>query len=84
MLRCMCMKRTQILVDPRDWEYLSRLAKEQQTSIGGLVRYAIRKTYIEQDIQKKRAQAVDAVLKNRVVQKGTIDYKALIEDGRTY
>lgn len=78
------MKRTQILVDPQDWEYLSRLAKEKQTSIGGLVRYAIRKTYIEQDVQKKRAQAIDAVLKNRVIQNGTMDYKALIEDGRIY
>lgn len=76
------MKRTHILLDQQDWTILQSLAKEKNTSIGGLIRFAVHKTYIADDKYKKRSAAIEKTLKNRAAIKD-IDYKALIEDGRT-
>ncbi len=77
------MKRTQILIEPEDWNVLSSIAKKQKASIGGLIRYAIKKTYIENEAQLKRTAALDILFKTRHVVTN-IDYKDLIEDGRKF
>ncbi|MBI2086208.1 hypothetical protein HYT74_02615 [Candidatus Daviesbacteria bacterium] len=43
----MLNKRTQILFDKQLWNTLVDLAREKNTSVGGLVRSAVRKQYIE-------------------------------------
>lgn len=43
---CMLIKRTQILFDKELWNTLVDLAKEKKTSVGELVRSAVRKEYL--------------------------------------
>jgi len=65
MLICMCMlnKRTHILFDQEFWNYLSKLAKMNDTSVGDLVRKAAKEKYaIKTDLDKKR-KTVDSIMK---------------------
>ncbi len=77
------MKRTQILIEPADWNILASIAKREDSSVGGLIRYAIKKTFINNQRDIKRSQAVDAIFNIRRFMKN-IDYKELINDGRKY
>lgn len=49
----MLNKRTQILFDQELWDILNDLAKRKKTSVGELVRTAIRKYYLEKEDQEK-------------------------------
>ena len=84
MLLCMCMlnKRTNILLSKSDYRLLSFLATKERVSIGKLIRKAIREIYQAEEEKEERRKVVKAILSLRKKQKGTIDYKALIEDGR--
>lgn len=58
----MLIKRTQILFDKQIWNTLADLAKRKNTSIGELVRVAVKEKYEEEDQLRKRKEAVDAIL----------------------
>ena len=64
MLICMCMlnKRTQILFDKELWQILVDLAKAKKTSVGELVRAAVREKYEEEKLLNKRKEAVEAII----------------------
>jgi predicted transcriptional regulator len=81
----MLTKRTNILFKDDEWQKLSRLAKKKQTSAGQLVRNAVREVYFKNN-KKERGikEAFENIVKIRKVQKGTIDYKELINYGRKY
>jgi hypothetical protein len=84
---CMLTRRTQILFEDENYDFLVWLANEQRLSVGELVRKAVKKTYIDdKEAGKiKRKKVFDNLLKwqNDVgyVMKG-LNYKQLIEDGR--
>lgn len=58
----MLIKRTHILFDKELWNTLVGLAKEKQTSVGELVRIAVREKYEEEKLLQKRKKAVEAIL----------------------
>lgn len=49
----MLTKRTQILFDKQLWKTLVGLAKEKKTSVGELVRTAVRKEYLNEAVHLK-------------------------------
>lgn len=67
MLICMHMltKRTQILFDQQLWAILMQLAKEKNTSVGELVRNAVKKQYSNDGEQAKIEKAVENILEFR-------------------
>ena len=58
----MLTKRTQILFDQQLWSSLVQLAKEKNTSVGELVRKAVKKQYIKNESQAKIEKAVESIL----------------------
>lgn len=80
---CMLVKRTNILFDEDLWDKLVNLAHESGKSIGKLVRKAVVETYFSDNLAEER-EAFKEILKLRKTFKGTIDYKALINEGRKY
>ncbi len=86
MLMCICMlnKRTNILFDVELWKQLVRMAKDRQTSVGQLVREAVRKTYFEDERRRQIREAIDEIRRIRPHLKGPLDYKAMINEGRKY
>lgn len=81
----MLTKRVNFLFEEETYKMLQERAEFEKLSIGELVRKAVKKTYIDKDSAKlKKIQAAHKwILANRKVQK-SIDYKALINDGRKY
>jgi hypothetical protein len=67
MLMCIHMltKRTQILFDQQLWTNLMQLAKEKNTSIGELVRNAVRKQYSKDEKQERIEKAVENIFRFR-------------------
>ncbi len=57
----MLTKRTQILFDQQLWNSLVQLAKEKQTSVGELVRNALREKYGQEKRLVKRKKAIEAI-----------------------
>ena len=84
----MLSKRTHILFDENTALMLAVLAREQSTSVGNLVRRAVKKTYRDISLtqRRKRHQAVRALLawQKKVGTFKHIDYHALIENGRRF
>ncbi|MEK9143569.1 MAG: hypothetical protein AAB481_03000 [Patescibacteria group bacterium] len=85
----MLTKRTHILFDEDTAFMLAALAREKATSVGNLVRHAIKKTYtdVRHTHRSKRQKAVRALLdlqKKFLGRFEGMDYRALIEDGRKY
>lgn len=80
----MLTKRTNLLFDENMWHTLTTIAAEKKTSVGELVRNAVRRVYTDKRIIEKRAKAIKSILAIRKVQKGRIDYKELINHGRKY
>ncbi len=78
----MLTKRTNILFDQELWDKLANLAKEKNISIGELVRKAVQKEYSTEDKFKKRYRAIQRTLDRRLILKGKINYKELIDYGR--
>ena len=77
------MKRTQILIEPEYWSILTLIAKRSNSSVGGLIRYAIKKTFIDEEQNMKRSRAVESSFADREIVKN-IHYKELINDERKY
>jgi hypothetical protein len=80
----MLTKRTNILFDSNLWEILSSVARREKSSVGEVVRKAVRKVYTENDYVERKKRAFETIKKFRVRQRGILDYKALIDDGRKY
>lgn len=85
----MLTKRTHILFDENTALMLAALAREQATSVGNLVRHAVKKTYRDVSLSqdRKRHKAVRELLalqKKFLGRFEGVDYRALIEDGRRY
>jgi hypothetical protein len=80
----MLTKRTNILFDNNLWDLLTSVARREKTSVGEVVRKAVSKVYTEGDLIAQRKKALETIKKFRVKQKGIVDYKALINDGRKY
>ena len=75
--------RAHILLDNETMQSLKELAKMQKTTVGKLVRTAIRETYLIPDPYIQRKVAIQRILKIRPdVSNQPIDYKALINYGR--
>ena len=55
-------KRTNILFDQQLWNQLMQIAKEKRTSVGELVRIAVRKEYAEDEKQERIEKAVENIL----------------------
>ena len=86
MLMCICMlnKRTNILFDNDLWDLLTSVARREGSSVGEVVRKAVKKVYKESNLTERKIKAFDTIRKFRVKQKGTVDYKFLINAGRKY
>ena len=61
----MLNKRTQILLDDDLWGILIDLAKRKDTSVGELIRVAIKEKYKEEKLLQQRKEAVRAILSFR-------------------
>jgi hypothetical protein len=80
----MLNKRTNILFDERLWQDLTKKAKVDKTSVGKLVRQAVKQSYFAEDDQKTIAKAIEKTKRIRKVFKGRVNYKELINYGRKY
>lgn len=79
----MLTRRTNVLFSESDYFLLNQLSKEKKTTVGSLVRQAVKQVYVE----KKRSRA--AVLRSiermrKYINTKGINYRELIEDGRKY
>lgn len=54
-------KRTQVLLDPEQYRQLKEEAKARSTSVGELVRRALKQTFLQSE-QEKRLQALERIL----------------------
>lgn len=81
----MLTKRTNILFEPQIFDYLLFLAKKQKTSIGELIRKAVKKVYLDEnpDIKKR---AFENIIKIRKTIKPIklSEIKEFINYGRKY
>ncbi len=80
----MLTKRTNILFDEELWRFLVGLAKTEKSSVGDLVRRAVRETYDREERLSRIRLAMQNIRSIRKKQKGKIDYKELINYGRKY
>ena len=81
----MLTKRTNILFDDDLWNLLTNVARKEKTSVGEVVRKAVRKVYSEDEISRRRTEACKRILAIRPKPyPGKIDYKELINYGRKY
>ncbi len=80
----MLTKRTNILFDNDLWELLTSVARREKSSVGEVVRRAISKVYSERNFIEQKKKAFETIKKFRVKQKGILDYKSLINEGRRY
>ena len=58
----MLTKRTQILFDEYLWKTLFDRAKKEKTSIGELVRTAVKEKYEEENLLQKRKKVVEGII----------------------
>lgn len=81
----MLTKRTNILFDEKLWIEVSALAKKEKTSVGSIVRSAIKEKLNNEEDLAQRRQVIDNILLHRPKPfKGKIDYKTLINAGKKY
>ena len=84
MCICMLTKRTNILFDNDLWNLLTSVARREKSSVGEVVRRAVSKVYKDTDLDERKKDAFETIRKFRVKQKGIVDYKSLINEGRKY
>lgn len=80
----MLNKRAHILFDQGLWDKLLKMAKEENTSVGEVVRSAVEEKLSKEEEAERRIKAIDSILKHRKRLKGKVDYKALINEGRRF
>ena len=66
------------------WNLLTSVARKERSSVGEVVRKAVSKVYTEENFIETKKKAFETIKKFRVKQKGVLNYKALINDGRKY
>jgi hypothetical protein len=57
-------RRTQLLMDPREFRRLRKVAQRKKTSVAELIRSAVRQVYFVR--QPKRGATVEAILRMRL------------------
>ena len=80
----MLTRRTNILFDDDLWDLLTSVARREKSSVGEVVRKAVSRIYAEGNLIERKKMAFETIKKFRGKQKGIVDYKALINDGRKY
>lgn len=80
----MLTKRTNILFDNDLWELLTSVARKEKSSVGEVVRRAVIRVYKEDNLAETKKKAFETIRKFRIKQKGVLDYKSLINEGRRY
>lgn len=85
----MLTKRTNILFDQKTWDMLVGLAESRGSSVGELVRIAVKEKFENEHERKikQRADAVGRIIALRKKIKHTFTFKEIkesIEDGRKY
>jgi hypothetical protein len=85
----MLSKRVQILFDEDDYVSLAKIAKGEDTSVGELVRKAVKRQYLtdrekELALRQKSYEDILAWQKKIGISKTRIDYKELINYGRKW
>jgi hypothetical protein len=80
----MLTKRTNLLFEEDLWQTLTAIASQKNTSVGDLVRKAVRRVYIDTEKVQTRKQAIEKIFRIRKIQKKPVNYKALINYGRKY
>ena len=79
----MLAKRTNILFDEELWFKLLTLAEIRKSSIGNLVRTAVKDLYFSGDDRSVLAKTVDEIRRVRKT-RGGVNYKELNNEGRKY
>ncbi len=69
----MLNKRTQILFDKEFWNKLNAFANAQNTSVGELIRSAVKKEYGEQLLKAGRGKAIEKIVAFRKKYGGKFD-----------
>lgn len=77
----MMKKRTNVLFDNESWLDLKGLARQRKTSVGSLIRQAVKETYFVDKNREKIAMAVKEIMRIRKTFK-KVDYEELINYGR--
>ena len=80
----MLTKRTNILFNDDLWDLVTSVARRKRSSVGEVVRKAIIKVYAGDKFVERKNKAFETIKRFRVKQKGVVDYKTLINDGRKY
>ena len=80
----MLTRRTNILFDDDLWDLLTSVAKREKSSMGEVVRRAVSKAYRDDNFIEQKKKAFETIKKFRVRQRGLVDYRALINEGRKY
>lgn len=73
-------QRTNLLLNESDYARLKDLSKKNNRSVGELIRFAIKKTFVGDMSVSSILKRIDKLSKNANT-KG-INYKQLVEDGR--
>lgn len=83
---CMLNRRTHILFDDETIEILTAVANQKQTSVGNVVRQAVKQLYMKSDTvareRKKRAYSKLLRWQKEIGVSKLVNYRALINDGR--
>lgn len=80
----MLNKRVHILFNKDLWDKLEKMAKAQNSSAGEIIRRAAEKEIETEKELDKRKKAIESTLMGRILSKGKIDYKELINYGRKH
>ncbi|TSC88238.1 MAG: hypothetical protein G01um10147_143 [Microgenomates group bacterium Gr01-1014_7] len=80
----MLNRRTNFLLNKDVLDKLVKLSRTRNISMAEVVRRAVEKEYEEEKELETRKKAIDATLMGRLMSKGKIDYKELINYGRKY
>lgn len=82
----MLNKRAQILFEDETFSFLAALANREETSVGDLVRKAVKRTYFQENKKRKMAEAMERVSEIRKTLKKVTykEIKEMINYGRKY
>jgi hypothetical protein len=80
----MLTKRTNILFDNDLWDLLTSVARREKSSVGEVVMRAVNRVYRDDNYIEQKKNAFETIENIRVRQRGLVDYKALINEGRKY
>ena len=50
-------KRVEILFEPKDYSVIQRVARERGETVGELIRQAVKRDYVQPDLEKRRGAA---------------------------